>query len=208
MNKFLIKILIWIHNLSYRLIGILVIKENNGLHPKHKILNYYQFFLDNISPTDGVLDIGCGNGACAKAISEKAARVTGIEISPKKIRVARKRFAGKNIKYIAGDATTYEFKESFNVIILSNVLEHISDRINFLIKIKNLAPKILIRVPLLSRDWLAVYKKNKGYEYRLDRNHFVEYTEESFGQEIKKAELVIESFFVKFGELYSVITHK
>ncbi|MFH0969757.1 MAG: class I SAM-dependent methyltransferase [Patescibacteria group bacterium] len=205
MYKLIIRILVWIHNFSYRLIGILVIKENGGIHPKHKILNYYEFFLNNISSSDKILDIGCGNGACTNAVAKKVAKVVGIDISKNNIKMAKERFSNENLEYIVGDATAYEFKENFDVIVLSNVLEHIENRQNFLEKIKKLAPKILIRVPLLTRDWLAIYEKEKGLEYRLDKTHFIEYSEESFRDEINKAGLKIESFYVKFGELYSII---
>lgn len=205
MYKFLLKILIWIHNFSYRLIGILVIKENGGIHPKHQILNYYEFFINNVLPSDKILDIGCGNGACTKTVSEKVRKAIGIDILEKNIKMARKNFSNNNLVYIVGDTTIYDFKENFNVIILSNVLEHIEHRIDFLEKIKKLAPKILIRVPLLTRDWLAVYKKEGGYDYKLDKAHCTEYTEESFKDEIEKAGLKIESYFIKFGELYSII---
>lgn len=205
MYKFIIKIIVWIHNFSYRLVGVLAIKENGGIHPKHKIQNYYEFFLSNVSSTDKVLDIGCGNGACTNAVAKKVAKAVGIDISKNNIRTAKKRFFNENLEYIVGDATAYDFRDNFDVIMLSNVLEHIKNRIEFLEKIKKLAPKILIRVPLLTRDWLAVYKKNNGLEYRLDKTHFIEYTEESFKDEMKKAGLKMESFYTRFGELYAII---
>ncbi len=201
----MIKILIWIHNFSYRVIGVLTIKENGGIHPKHKILQYEKFFLNNIKSKDAVLDIGCGNGFLAHALSQKAGNIIGIDISKKNIILAKKRFSSDNLEYIIGDATAYDFKKNFDAIILSNVLEHIKDRVGFLQKIKKLAPKILIRVPLLTRDWLAVYKKENSMEYRLDNTHRIEYMEESFKDEMNKAGLEVESSYVKFGELYAIL---
>lgn len=205
MYLLILKILVWIHNLSYRLIGIFAIKENGGIHPKHQILQYEKFFLNNIKAKDTILDIGCGNGFLAHAISQKASKVIGIDISKKNIEFAKKRFNKENIDYIFGDATNHQFKEKFDAIILSNVLEHIENRTDFLIKIKNIAPKLLIRVPMLNRDWLSVYKKELHMEYRLDNTHFIEYTKESFQDEMTKAGLKVEHFYIKFGELYAVI---
>jgi 2-polyprenyl-3-methyl-5-hydroxy-6-metoxy-1,4-benzoquinol methylase len=141
--KLAIKILVWIHNFSYRLIGVLAIKENNGIHPKHKILNYYAFFTNNVFPDDKILDIGCGNGACTNAVSKKVKKAVGIDISEKNIKTAQKRFSNNNLEYIIGDATKYDFKENFDAIMLSNVLEHIENRINFLNKIKKTGSKNL-----------------------------------------------------------------
>lgn len=205
MIKLLINFFCWLHNFSYKVISFLAIRSNGGIHPKHRILNYHQFFLDNISAGDSVLDIGCGNGAVAQDISKKARCVFGIDLSEENIRGARRNFNCSNIEYVAGDATTYDFNEKFDVIILSNVLEHIENRVEFLQKIQRLAPKILIRVPLLTRDWLAVYKKEIGIEYRLDKTHFLEYAEEDFLKEAKTAGLKVEKYQVRFGELFGII---
>lgn len=205
MIRFLIKIACQIDNFLYKLINYLVIIENEGIHPKHIILNYHQFFLDNISLSDRLLDIGSGNGAVAYDIASKARKVTGIDILPKNIIFSEKKYHKDNIEFIEGDATTFDFKETFDVIVLSNVLEHIEDRISFLKKIKKLAPKILIRVPLITRDWISVWKRENGFSYKLDNTHFMEYTEKNFQEEITKAGLIIDSFYVKFGELYAII---
>jgi len=63
--KILAKIALRLHNFSYRLSTGFAIKTEGGLHPKHRIMNYHKFFVDNVSPGDTVLDIGCGNGALA-----------------------------------------------------------------------------------------------------------------------------------------------
>lgn len=206
MNKFIIKIVCKIDGFLHKLIGYLAIIENGGIHPKHRILNYHKFFVDNISENYSILDIGSGNGAVAFDIAMKAKQVTGIDILYKNILLSEKKYHKDNIIFVEGDATTFDFKKTFDVIILSNVLEHIEDRVNFLKKIKKLAPKILIRVPLITRDWLSVYKKENSFSYKLDDTHFIEYTEENFQEEMRKAGLYIDSFYVKFGELYAVIS--
>lgn len=201
----IIKFFIWINNLSYKAISSLVVRNNHGIHPKHKILNYHEFFLNNISSNDVVLDIGCGNGSMAYDISKKATKVIAMDINKRNIQIAKEKFNNNNLTYLVGDATLVNFNEKIDIITLSNVLEHIKDRTEFLFKIKALASKILIRIPLLTRDWLAVYKKEIGVEYRLDDTHFIEYTEESFKKEIEGAGLKIENYYIKFGELYAII---
>jgi 2-polyprenyl-3-methyl-5-hydroxy-6-metoxy-1,4-benzoquinol methylase len=195
---------VWLHNLSYKAISSLVVRENNGIHPKHKIMKYHNFFIDNIDNSSKILDIGCGNGFLAYDISKKAKYVLAIDIDKKNIRKAKKAHNNKNLTYINSDATKYNFKENFDYLILSNVLEHIQKRQLFLKSIKRLAPKILIRVPLLTRDWLTVYKKEKGCNYKLDETHYIEYTEENFQEEIKKAGLKIENYYIKWGKLYAI----
>ncbi len=206
LRKPTIKLLAVIHNASYR--GIAGLASKNGIHPKHAIQNYYEFFLEHISKNDNVIDIGSGKGATAYRVSEKAAKVLGIDISKESTIHANKTYKRSNLSFIRGDATTYHFNETYDVIILSNVLEHIKDRVEFLKKISTLAPKILIRVPMITRDWISVYKKNEGLEYRLDYTHEIEYDNETFEKEMKSAGLTIESTHVEYGEMYAVILTK
>jgi len=201
----LIKFFLRLDNFCYRKISRLAIWENNGIHPKHRIMNYHQFFIKNIGNNDEILDIGCGNGAVAYDLSKKAKSVLGIDIDKQNIESAKKHYQRKNLSFIVGDATKYQLRNSFDVIILSNVLEHIKNRTPFLKKIKKLAPTILIRVPMVNRDWLTLYKKEKGVEHRLDKTHFIEYTEESLREETKKANLKIESYSIQFGEIWAII---
>lgn len=202
----IIKILLHFHTFIGKTIDVLAIKENNGIHPKHDIMRYYEFFLDHIRPEDTVLDIGCGNGFVASKIAEKAAKVTGIDTDKKNIRFSRKLcHTKKNVDFVLGDATTYRFKEQYTTIVLSNVLEHIRHRVDFLKKIQKISPKILIRVPMINRDWLPLYRKKLGMFYFCDSTHFTEYTIESFQKEIHKSGLVIDSHTVQFGEIWAVI---
>jgi 2-polyprenyl-3-methyl-5-hydroxy-6-metoxy-1,4-benzoquinol methylase len=198
-----LQILVKLHNASYHWISFFAAHE--GPHPKHEIQQYHQFFLDNISPTDQVLDIGSGTGSVAFDIATKARKVTGIDILEANVRGAKKQYSRSNLEFIYGDATTFTFTETFDAITLSNVLEHIENRERFLKDIKKLAPKLLIRVPLITRDWISVWKKNEGFSYRLDDTHFIEYTEEGFAEEMRSAGLKIESSYVKFGEFYAVV---
>lgn len=179
-----------------------------GIHPKHRLMRYHDFFLNNINPGDTVLDIGCGNGYNTYKIAGKAKSVVGIDIDEDNIRLARRNFKKDNIEYIRGDATSYNFNKKFDVIILSNVLEHIEDRIKFLKKVRNLGKKILIRVPLFDRSWLVLFKKEFDVEYRLDSTHYIEYTVKSFLDELKDSGIEDVSYSVHFGEIWAVANIK
>ena len=208
-NKILvliIKIALKLHSFCYRLVGWLGKKiEKQAIHPKHRIMDYHQFFIDNISKNDIVLDIGCGNGALTYDLAKKVKEVIGIDIEEKNIKFANKNYKRENLKFIIGDSTKYKFNKKFDVIILSNVLEHIENRTEFLRKIRNLAPKFLIRVPMINRDWLVLYKKEMDLEWRADKTHYIEYTLESFQEELQKANLKIDKFSIQFGEIWSVV---
>jgi len=200
-----IKALLKVHNFLYYKISITAVKLNNGIHPKHRIMNYHRHFIDNIEENSKILDIGCGIGALANSIAKKAEIVLACDINRNSIEMAKSTFKNDNVKFIYADATSYEFNENFDYIILSNVLEHIKDRIIFLKKIKHLAKYMLIRVPMIDRSWLPLYKKELGVEYRLDSSHYIEYTLATFQKEIENAGLQISSFSIQFGEIWAKI---
>jgi 2-polyprenyl-3-methyl-5-hydroxy-6-metoxy-1,4-benzoquinol methylase len=207
-NKILIistKLTLRLHNFAYRLSTKFAVKAEGGLHPKHRIMNYHKFFIENIKEGENVLDMGCGNGALAFDLAKRAKKVVAIDMSEQNIRVAQENYSAKNIEYLFGDAIEYSFNEIFDVVILSNVLEHIANRGKFLKKVKNLSPKILIRVPMINRDWITLYKKENGIEWRLDKTHFTEYTLGSFKNELKTVDLKLEKYSIQFGEIWAMV---
>lgn len=205
----IIKLLLWIHSFSYRVVGFLSQKvEEDRIHPKHRLMNYHKFFVDNVSENDTVLDVGCGNGALSYDVAKKAKKVVGIDLNEKNVSFAKERYSEENIEYICGDALKDLPNEKFDVIIMSNVLEHIENRVEFLERLREKAAKFLIRVPMINRDWITLYKKELDLDYRLDKGHFVEYTLESFEEELREAGLRIPDYSVQFGEIWAVVVLK
>lgn len=198
-----LKLYLLLHNYLYKRIGSFASKINNGIHPKHKIMNYHKFFLDNIDEGSKVLDIGCGNGVLTYNIAKKAQKVVACDINKNSIEYAKRNFLRENIRYLIADVTTYNFEESFDYVILSNLLEHIKNRVDFLKKIKLITKFLLIRVPMINRSWLPLYKKEMGLEYRLDSSHYIEYTIDSFKDEITSTGLRIISYTIQFGEIWA-----
>jgi SAM-dependent methyltransferase len=206
--KKLLPLLVKLDNFSYKYLTGVAIILNDGLHPKHRIMNYHKFFTDRLSPEDLVIDIGCGNGALTFDASKVAKRVVAIDFEPKNIESAKNKYQGDNLSYVLGDATTYNFSEKFDKIILSNVLEHIENRVDFLKKIGNLADVLLLRVPMIDREWVAVYKKENGLEYRLDPTHYIEFTVPILIDELGQAGWQIKDYSVQFGEFWGTVIKK
>jgi len=205
MLRLFIKISIHIHNFAYRYIGVFSQILEKGIHPKHRLMKYHLFFVNNINSGDRVLDIGCGNGYLTYDISQKAGKVVAMDLDRKNIELAREKFSGENITYIVGDGTKLNLREKFDVVVLSNILEHIDDRSGFLSRIYPFVDKFLIRVPMVNRDWLTYYKKELGCNYLLDPTHKIEYTLETFGEEMAEVGLKIKSCSVQFGEIWAVV---
>ncbi len=210
LSRFYLHSLLKLHNMSYNLIGPAAIQFNNGIHPKRRIINYEKWFFDKVNEGDKVIDIGCNRGYLCSYISHKCSEVIGIDLDKSHIEYAKKNYPLNNLEFIHADATEVDLADlAPQKLILSNVLEHIEFRVDFLKRLKELTKKvdelkILIRVPLIERDWLAVFKKDFGIDYRLDPTHFTEYTQSEFHEELSLAGLEILESKIQFGELYAV----
>lgn len=192
----------------YELQGMASVAYDGGIHTKHRHMKYHDFFTDRIRSDDRVLDIGCGIGAVAYDVAKQSgALVWGIDLNAENIRIAKERFQHLNLVFREGDALKELLDESYTVIILSNVLEHLPGRPAFLRRVLETThpQRILIRVPLFERDWRVPLKKEIGVEWRLDLTHETEYTQEEFEQEMNEAGLVISHKEVRWGEIWAEV---
>jgi SAM-dependent methyltransferase len=179
------------------------------LHTKHKHIGYHEFFIEHVSPGDYVLDVGCGNGFLSYDVVTHVdnVKIIGIDMNKYKINLAKKNFKHPNLNFVLGNALIDLPDETFDVIILSNVLEHIEHRIDFLLQLKNKnAPsKYLIRVPIFERDWRVPLRRELGLDYRLDPTHYIEYTAEDFFAELESAGLKAETYEIRWGEIWAAV---
>jgi 2-polyprenyl-3-methyl-5-hydroxy-6-metoxy-1,4-benzoquinol methylase len=172
---------------------------------------YKEWFLSQLESNWVVLDVGCNTGIMPEVMSHKADFIYGIEIDNNHIQKAKENIRKDNIEFICADATVYDYSKlkPIDCVTLSNVLEHIEHRVDFLKRLVNKITwnnkkRLLIRVPMIDREWVAVYKMELNLEYRLDKTHFIEFTFVNFEQELNAAGIKILSHEVKFGELYAV----
>ena len=83
------------------------------------------------SQTPTVLDIGSGTGLFSTFILKKHpnANITLIDISEKMMGIAKRRFSNlPNIHYIVDDYTTHEFGTTFDMIVSSLSIHHLTDK--------------------------------------------------------------------------------
>lgn len=190
----------------YPLQGWTSVAYGGGLHTKHRHTRYHDFFVNRIHKGEHVLDVGCGVGALSYDIAEKAgAFVVGIDLSAENIAMASDRHSHPNATYHVGDVVNYAPNGPFDTIVLSNVLEHLEKRPEFLRSMMGATrpSRVLLRVPVFERDWRVPLKKELGIDYRLDPTHQTEYTLESFAAEMKQSGLMITHQEVRWGEIWA-----
>lgn len=180
-----------------------------GIHPKHRLMDYHRFFYERVLPGERVLDIGSGKGELAYDIASKSdAQVVGIEISEKYVRYASAHFSHPKLSFVHGDVLTKLPADTYDVAVMSNVLEHLKDRVGFLRSVQSrVHPKRwLIRVPMYRRDWRVPFMDELGVDSRLDRTHYTEYLEDQLRSELAAAGLHITDMIINWGEFWCQAT--
>jgi SAM-dependent methyltransferase len=84
--------------------------------------------LERLVPPSGkdVVDVGCGAGALVRALIERDARVTGVEISESQIAEAIERDDGRGARYLVGRAERLPLEEaSVDIVVFMRSLHHV-----------------------------------------------------------------------------------
>ena len=184
----------------------LAIRRDGGVHPKHRLTRYHDFFVERVGRGERVLDVGCGKGELAHDLAERAGvSVVGIDVLPEKIVFARERFAHPQVEYVEADVYEFEPRGRFDTVVLSNVLEHLAERETLLRRIVDVAEpgRVLIRVPAFDRHWHVPLRKELGIQYFSDPTHETEYVAETLRAELEGAGLELTSLEVRWGELWA-----
>ena len=179
-----------------------------GEHPKHRLTNYHELFVTNAPPGSRIADLGCGYGAVAAEIAERVpgCTVIGIDSDPRNIAQAAAHHRRTNLEFRLGDVREDLHLGQIDIVVLSNILEHIDDRQAFLASVvERLRPKIiLVRVPLFERDWKIALRREIGSNYFSDPSHFIEHTLGEFYDEMAAAGLAVSSCRTIWGEIWAV----
>jgi SAM-dependent methyltransferase len=182
------------------------IRYDDGVHVKHRLTRYHDFFVQRIAAGERVLDLGCGKGELAADIARRSrAEVTGVDWNADYLRFARERFGG--VEFVQADLRELEPGRSYDVLVLSNVLEHLAHREELLrdLVARTGATRLLIRVPLLSRSWTVPLRQELGLPHFSDPTHEVEYDPESFAREMRSAGFEIVHEELAWGELWAEV---
>jgi SAM-dependent methyltransferase len=181
------------------------IDYDGGVHVKHRLTRYHDFFIENVHAGERVLDVGCGKGELAYDVAERAgATVVGIDRAAWALEFARSHFAHPYVTYVESDALTYPFEEAFDVAILSNVLEHLSPRVELLRSLRERAGigRLLVRVPAIDRDWVVPLRRELDLTYFSDSEHEIEYTPDVLREELDAAGWRMGEPMLVWGEIW------
>lgn len=161
-----------------------------------------------------VLDAGCGWGyyldlivRFKKIFKKNRLRLVGLDNDRESIEIAKTRLKGEKVKIVYGDITDLPFpSNNFDVVILSEVLEHIDDDLKALEEIRRVLKnggKLILTVPNKSYpflwdplNWILEHFFSKhiknGFWSGIWANHLRLYGREDITLIIKKAGFKIE----------------
>jgi SAM-dependent methyltransferase len=181
------------------------IAYDRGVHAKHRLMRYHDFFVERIRPGERVLDVGCGKGELAHDIAVRAgATVVAVDASPWMLEFARERFAHPRVSYVQADASGFVPEDPVDVAVLSNVLEHIGPREQVLRALHERAGarRLLVRVPVGDRDWTVPLRRELGLPHFSDPEHKLEYDPELLRVELEAAGWRMGEPILRWGEIW------
>ena len=101
--------------------------------PLHEINPLRLDYIDGIAELRGkmVLDVGCGGGILTEAMATRGAKVTGIDLADKPLKVAQLHLLESKLEVIyrniAVEALAQEAPHGFDVVTCMEMLEHVPD---------------------------------------------------------------------------------
>jgi len=122
---------------------------------------YFQFL---IPPDSSVLEVGCGTGELLAALRPK--RGLGIDLSPAMVAAALSRFP--HLEFRVGDLETLAAAETFDYVIVSNVLGYADDVQDAIGRLHQVCrPDTRIIVTYINYLWAPVFKAAEAVGLRM-----------------------------------------
>lgn len=145
-----------------------------------------------------VLDVGCAAGDLGRVLKRRGCRVAGIEVDPAAAEVAETALD----EVLVGDVNDIDVvehfgKESFDVVVFGDVLEHLADPAAALRRVRPLltsSGSIVASIPNVAHGSVRLSLLNGQFDYRplglLDATHLRFFTRASVHQVFREAGLV------------------
>ena len=107
-----------------------------------------------------ILDVGCGGGLISEGLSKIGANVTGIDFVKDNINIARTHAqkSNLNIDYKTLDFENEKISSKFDIIVVFEVLEHLSDWKSFIKKIQsNLKSNGVLIISTINKNLISKF---------------------------------------------------
>lgn len=131
-----------------------------------------RFLLGAVRPGQRVLDVGCGEGFFAAALTGAGATVTAVDVAEEPLRRARAAHPGLDLRLIDGEGRWDLPDASFDVVWAGEVIEHVADTAGWLSELRRVLCSgglLLLSTPNLGRlPLLAAAVSPRAFRVRFD----------------------------------------
>ncbi|HMS62041.1 MAG TPA: class I SAM-dependent methyltransferase [Solirubrobacteraceae bacterium] len=131
-----------------------------------------ELLLAEVAGGDRVLDLGCGDGAFAAALTGAGAVVTAVDVSGEAVRRARRRAPGAQVELVAEGGELPFAEDAFDLVWCGETLEHVADVAGLLAEVRRVlrwGGTLLVTTPNVPRLGVAVEAlRGRPLEERLD----------------------------------------
>lgn len=196
-----------------------IIRQDNFTY--HNVLSVLSSYL---FPNISILDLGCGVGTLSFYIAQHGCEVLGLDVSRRAINLCKENAKQLDLvdktEFLAGDFTTMNLKRKFDLILFSEVIEHLKDdkgalsKIYKLLKIKGflILSTPSSNAPLYKLGFVNKFDKKVGHLRRYFPNELISLCEKTGFQvlEIRKTESVLRNslFIFSFGDIFVHLANK
>ncbi len=168
-----------------------IISKNNFTY--RNLIGFIEKYLKNTE--QNVVDIGCGAGTVCFYIAQKGNKILGIDISSKAIELCHKSSItlglDKNTKFKVVNFPEETVKGKFDLIIFSEVIEHLSNdklALKRICKLLNVGGIVIITTPSLNAP---LYKLGYAKDFDKRVGHLRRYTIEGLSKKCNESGLNI-----------------
>jgi 2-polyprenyl-3-methyl-5-hydroxy-6-metoxy-1,4-benzoquinol methylase len=167
--------------------------ERHGLGGSHRRI------LDEVPPGSRVLDLGCASGYLSALLAERGCTVTGFERDPLAAAQAREDCERVIVGDLESESDRAEIPSGFDVVVIGDVLEHVTDPWDALRFVRGLlAPGgiVVLSLPNVAAWPVRLDLLRGRFEYAdlgiLDRTHLRFFTRASAHALVRDAGFVVE----------------
>ncbi len=183
------------HEESFRFYG-------DHAHPLRS--GFAAFVTRTLKPGQKVLDLGCSHGHVGYLLAKHGLHVVGVDHSAEHVKAAKANYNLPNLSFHHEDAVAYLDRERqpFDALILSHILEHLDQPVEFLKKFSGYFPLIFIEVPDFENTHLNHCRVDaKARILYTDSDHVTEFDREQLLSIVKEADLEVLEQQFRWGVL-------
>jgi len=161
------------------------------------------------SKTRTVLDLGCGDGFLSCRIAERGYQVTSVDLSSNRLKRFKEQADRLNIQQIVSDIAKVDLpSESFDLIVCSEVIEHLPNYKDVLAEVWRLLKKeghFIVTVP--NNQKLKIFTCPHCLKKFYQDDHVNSYTKETLSDDLISAGLKGEYAQVLYSKILNQIQY-